>query len=411
MTLIRPFRGLRPESRYAQDVIAPPYDVVNRAEALQIAHDKPKSFLHISKPEIDLAESVDPYDSLVYDKAVANAHALIEEHVLQQDNTASYYIYRMELNGHQQTGIVATVSVEAYRDNRVRIHEYTRPEKEDDRVKHMAALRGQLSPVLITYRNNATLTTLMTRVTQTAPVYDQLKLDNVKHSVWAVTEPDLITALSDAFNALPLLYIADGHHRSAAAERVAAMFPENINAQYFLAVLIPEDEMQILSYNRVLSELPDMSERELLDKIAEKFTLTKIDNPDLPCQAYHYLMYLNETWYECAYKHFATLAPDPRARLDVSVLHNELIEPLFGISDPRADKRIDFVGGSRGISGLEERVKSGEMKIAFALPPTQMQQLLAVADAGAVMPPKSTWFEPKLADGLVSYLYEDVANK
>jgi len=404
--LVRPFRALRPAPAHAADVAAPPYDVLNSAEARQKAAGKPHSFLHISKPEIDLPEGTDVYSPAVYAKGAANFQAMIQSGVLIRDAAPCYYVYRMRMGAHTQTGLAVAASVADYDVNRVRKHEFTRPDKEDDRVRQVEALNAQTGPVLLAYRANIEMQNILMNATREEPLYEVKGENNVLHMLWLVDDAPTIERITAAFSGMDALYIADGHHRSAAASRVAAKQRKNEAAQSFLAVAFPHDQMRILDYNRVVKDLNGLSAADFLAKVAEKFTVTKQDAQFRPPAPTLFGMYLGGAWYELAIKPELVPETDPVARLDVSLLQNNLIAPILGIADPRRDKRIDFVGGIRGLSELETRVNSGEMAVAFALHATRMDQLMAVADAGEVMPPKSTWFEPKLADGLVSHVLD-----
>ncbi|MDH5395149.1 MAG: DUF1015 family protein [Gammaproteobacteria bacterium] len=412
MSLIRPFRGLRPVTEFAADVVAPPYDVLNTSEARERAKGHPLSFLHISKPEIDLPEGTNPYDPAVYQKGAANLNQLINDKVLMRDDKEYYYVYRLVMGEHSQTGLVVTASVADYDTNRIRKHEYTRPDKEDDRVRQIDALNAQTGPVFLTYRHNDTVEKITAAVSKTKPLYDLTADDGVKHTIWLVSDDNDIATLSKTFNDMNCLYIADGHHRSASASRIAAARNEgnantgNASHDYFLSVIFPDNQMQILDYNRVVVDLNGLSEAELLEKIKLRFDVTAITAAHKPAAPTEFSMYLKGQWYRLQIKKEFIPANDPVASLDVSLLQNNLIEPLLGVSDPRRDKRIDFVGGIRGLAELEKRVDSGEMQVAFALYPTSLAQLMDVADANEVMPPKSTWFEPKLADGLLSHILD-----
>jgi uncharacterized protein (DUF1015 family) len=412
-TLIRPFRGLRPVPEHAADVAAPPYDVLSTEEARRRAAGRPLSFLHISKPEIDLPPGTNPYAPEVYIKGAANLKRLIDDGVLIRDAAPRYYAYRLRMGGHAQTGLVCAASVSAYDANRIRRHEFTRPSKEDDRVRQITALNAQTGPVLMAYRRSVAIGAILADVTDAEPMYDVIADDDVGHMLWLIDDAEHIGALTRSFDAMDGLYIADGHHRSAAASRVAAARrgertgpPGDEPWEYFLCVAFPHDETQILDYNRVIKDLNGHAPQELLARIAKGFDVTLTDRPARPDRPRQFGMYLDGRWYRLDIRADRMPSDDPVARLDVSLLQANLVEPLLGIDDPRTDERIDFVGGIRGLSELERRVDSGEMQIAFALYPTDIESLMAVADAGEVMPPKSTWFEPKLADGLVSHVLD-----
>ena len=411
MPLIRPFPGVRPLPEKAAEVAAPPYDVLDSNEARERAAGKPWSFLHISKPEIDLPPGTDPYDAAVYAKGKENFDRMIEEGVLKQDSAPRYYLYRLIMGDHQQTGLVAAASVADYDTNRIRKHEFTRPDKEDDRVGQVDALSAQTGPVFLTYKHNAAIDDLVAKATAATPEIDLVADTGVRHSLWVVGDKAQLDLITRTFDAMDCLYIADGHHRSAAASRVAAARkaanPRHTGEEaynYFLSVIFPDNQMQILDYNRVLKDLHGNSPEQFLAKLHNAFTVEKLAGQCKPAKAGEFGMYLGRQWYRLTIKPNLIPQQDPVKRLDVSLLQDNLIGPILGIADPRRDKRIDFVGGIRGLSELERRVDSGEMAVAFAFHPTSMAELMAVADAGEVMPPKSTWFEPKLADGLVSHM-------
>ncbi len=411
-TLIRPFRALRPVADQAAAVAAPPYDVLNTDEARTRAAGRPFSFLHISKPEIDLPEGTDPYAPEVYAKGNANLHRLIESGVLTRDRKPCYYIYRLRMGDHVQTGIGCVGSVAEYDRNRIRKHEFTRPDKEDDRVRQISALNAQTGPVLLAYRANAALGTIIASATEAAPAYDVVADDGVAHTLWVLDDELSIRRITQIVAAMPALYIADGHHRSASASRVAAQraaanprHSGDEDYNYFLCVAFPHDQMRIFDYNRLVKDLHGQSAKAFLARISKQFTVTAVDGQARPTRAGQFGLYLDKHWYRLDLKP-GLIPDDPVASLDVSLLQDQLLAPVLGIGDPRRDRRIDFVGGIRGLSELERRVDSGEMAVAFALFPTSLDALMAVADADQVMPPKSTWFEPKLADGLLSHLLD-----
>jgi len=411
MTLIKPLRGLRPVPDKAADVAAPPYDVLNTAEARERAAGKPRSFLHISKPEIDLPEDTDPYAAEVYAKGAENLQAMIDDGVLMRDEELRYYVYRLTMGNHVQTGLVFAGSVADYDTNRIRKHEYTRPQKEDDRVRQITALNAETGPVLLAYRASADVAAIVSSVTAGEPIYDLVADDGVGHTLWIMDDGGQIAELTRLFDTMDALYIADGHHRSASASRVAAAknngaAPDGNSWDHFLCVAFPHDETQILDYNRVVRDLNGLDVPGLLDKTAAAFSITETDEQAKPARPEEFGMYLDGQWYLLQINKDRVPVDDPVARLDVSLLQDNLINPILGVADPRTDDRIDFVGGIRGLDELEKRVDSGEMQVAFALYPTSMEALMAVADANEVMPPKSTWFEPKLADGLVSHVLD-----
>ncbi len=411
MSLIRPFAGLRPVPERANDVVAPPYDVLNSEEARERVVGRPLSFLHISKAEIDLPEGTDPYDPAVYAKAAENLNKLVAEGVLKREDKPVYYVYRLTMGDHVQTGLVAVVSVAEYDKNRVRKHEFTRPAKENDRVRQIEALNAQTGPVLLAYRSQDDIDALIASVTNNPPEYDLVADDGIGHAFWVLDDPETIDRLTEGFDAMEAIYIADGHHRSAAASRVAASKNEPADAmsRYFLSVIFPHKQMKIFDYNRVVKDLNGLSEMQFLEKIAGMFDVNQSLEPVAPGKPGEFGLYLNGQWYRLNI-HPERIPEDPVARLDVSLLADNLMEPVLGISDPRTDPRIDFVGGIRGLEGLEKRVNSGEMAAAFSLFATTIEDLMAVADANEVMPPKSTWFEPKLADGLVSHVLDQATS-
>jgi uncharacterized protein (DUF1015 family) len=409
MTLVRPFAGLRPAPQHASAVAAPPYDVLNTEEARARATGKPHSFLHISKPEIDLPAGTDPYAAVVYETGAKNLNRLAGEGVLIRDTEPHYYVYRLKMGDHVQTGIVAAASVADYDTNRIRKHEFTRPDKEDDRVRQIEALNAQTGPVLLAYKADDAVDTILESAAAGAPLYDVTADDGIQHTLWQIADAATVDRLTLLFDAMTALYIADGHHRSAAASRVAAARRgkgKSDTAEYFLAVAFPHDQMRIFDYNRVIKDLGGLSAEAFLAKLGERFDVAPADAQVRPDKPTRFGMYLDGRWYRLDIKAAHIPKTDPVARLDVSLLQDNLIAPILGIADPRRDKRIDFVGGIRGLGELEKRVNSGEMKVAFSLHPTTLDQLMAVADAGQVMPPKSTWFEPKLADGLVSHVLD-----
>lgn len=407
--LIRPFTGLRPRSEHAAAVAAPPYDVLSSEEARQRAAGKPYSFLHISKAEIDLPPEIDHYAPEVYAKSAENLHKMIAEGILFRDAAPCYYAYRLIMGTHTQTGLIAAASVAAYDAKRIRKHEFTRPDKEDDRVRQIEALNAQTGPVLLAHPDSNDAENLIAAATSGTPIADVTADDGIRHTLWLIDDAAAIERISAVVGAMPSLYIADGHHRSAAASRVAAARrgkgrPQS--AEYFLAVIFPARQMRIMDYNRVLRDLNGHSVAAFLKAVGERCTVSPSAIPVKPQRTGTFGMYLDGHWYHLAIRPELVPTQDPVRRLDVSVLSEQILAPVLGIADLRRDTRIDFVGGIRGLSELERRVNSGEMAVAFAMYPTQMAELMSVADAGEVMPPKSTWFEPKLADGMVSHVLD-----
>jgi uncharacterized protein (DUF1015 family) len=384
--------------------------VLNSAEAREMAKDNPYSFLHINKPEIDLEESIHLYDERVYQKGAENLRKFIERKIIFQDAAPRFYVYKQVMGQHEQVGLVACASVEEYEKDLIKKHELTRQEKEDDRVNHIDHLDAQVGPVFLTYRAVPAIDAMMAEAMRSGAEYDFVSNDGIRHVLWVVDSREAISGIEAAFQKIPVLYVADGHHRSAAAKRIKQMRqaanPNHTGKEeynYFLTVIFPHNQMQILDYNRVVTDLNGLSAADFLQRLSEKFVLTKIETnqPCKPAKTHEFGMYLAGQWYKMETKPGTVDESDPVKRLDVSLLQETVLSPLLGISDPRKDKRIDFVGGIRGLKELEKRVNSGEWAIAFAMYPTSIEELMAIADAGKIMPPKSTWFEPKLKSGLV----------
>jgi uncharacterized protein (DUF1015 family) len=405
---IYPFRALRPPRERVAEVAAVPYDVVNTEEARALAEGNPVSFLHVSRPEIDLPEGTGVYSDEVYSKAKENFERFIGEGTLVADEEPALFIYRLVMGEHTQVGVAACFSVDEYDDDRIRKHERTRPDKENDRTRHMLELRAQTGPVFLTYRADRRIDALVEAETTGEPLYDFTAPDGVRHTVWRARGAE---QLARCFAEVPLLYIADGHHRAASASRArAALRERNPNhtgdEEYnrFLAVVFPDEQMQILPYHRVVKDLNGRTPEEFLDDVRGRFLVTEDANPKGPGKPAHWHMYLAGRWYGLTLKrHTADTArlDDPTTTLDVSLLQDNLLAPVLAVTDPRTDKRIDFVGGIRGTQELERLVNEGKAAVAFALYPTSIEDLLRVSDAGGVMPPKSTWFEPKLRDAIL----------
>ncbi|MFN0123318.1 MAG: DUF1015 domain-containing protein [Blastocatellia bacterium] len=409
MALIKPFRALRPLPERAAAVSAVPYDVVNTAEAAALAGDNPYSFLRVSRPEIEMPEGTDIYADAVYDKAAANFDRLIKTAPLIIEDDPSFYVYRLEMGAHTQTGIVASCSVDEYDNDLILRHEFTRPDKENDRTRHMLTIGAQTGPVFLVYRAQEVIADLTARVTQTAPLFVVTADDGVRHTIWRA-EADIATALAAAFADVSRLYIADGHHRAKSASRARAELRARNAAHtgaeeynFFQCVIFPDNEARILPYNRAVRDLNGHTPEQFLQLVHELFTITENADP-APSARGHYGMYLGGRWYELRLREEVTKPLTPVDRLDVSILQNRLLAPVLGIADPRTDKRIDFVGGIRGTAELERLVGEGKAAVAFSMYATTLDDLMAVSDAGDVMPPKSTWFEPKLRDGLLSHL-------
>jgi uncharacterized protein (DUF1015 family) len=407
MTLIKPFRALRPAPGRAAEILAPPYDVLSSTEARARVQGKPWSFLHVSKPEIDLDPAIDPYDKAVYAKAAENLERMIAAGVLIRDAKPCYYVYRLTGRGRRQTGLGAIASLADYETNRIRKHEHTTPVKEEDRVRQIEATNAQTGPVMLGYPAAPEVDAMLAKATANAPDVDAAADGGIRHQLWVIAEDETIAALTRAVDALPALYIGDGHHRTAAAARVARVRGDRATShRYFLAVVFPHREMTILDYNRVLRDLNGRTPEQLAAELRGSFAIEACHQPVRPAASGEFGMYLAGQWYRLTIRRDLVPKSDPIGRLPITLLTRNVIEPLFGITDPRTDKRIDFIGGGRGLAELERRVANGDMAVAFALYPTQMSELMAVADAGGIMPPKSTWFEPKLADGMVSHVLD-----
>jgi uncharacterized protein (DUF1015 family) len=407
MAIISPFRALRPKPELAARLASPPYDVLNSAEARISAAGNPYSFLHITKAEIDLPEGTDVHSEKVYHKAADNLFIFRDQQILIRDEQPYYYIYRLTMNGRSQTGLVCVSSVLDYEQDIIRKHELTRPEKEQDRINHIRATGAQTGNVFLAYRPHKGLHELLEGWQSShRPVYDFTAEDGIGHTVWIVDDPQAIRQISDIFKKeIPHTYIADGHHRAASAAKVKKALGDQgrPEADYFLTTLFPADELQILDYNRVLRDLNGWKAADFISELNRNFIVEEVQSAVLPDRLHRFGMYLEGQWYRLEARE-GSYRQDPIGVLDVSVLQENILAPLLGIGDPRTDERIDFVGGIRGLAALEKRVDSGNMQIAFSLYPVSMDQLFAIADSGSIMPPKSTWFEPKLRDGLLTHL-------
>lgn len=405
MSDIRPFRALRPRPELAARLASPPYDVLSSEEARAMAAGNELSFLHVVKPEIDLPSDVDLYSDEVYATGVANLRRLIASRVLVREERPAYYVYRQRMGTHEQYGLVCAASCAEYEQGLIKRHEFTRKDKEDDRTRHVAEQNANAEPVFFTYRRRDQVNALVEQVVQGEPVYDFVADDGVGHTVWVVPE-HLNHAITKEFAQVEALYVADGHHRTASAARVGlerrAANPRHTGEEpynYFMAVLFPHDQLKIMDYNRVVKDLAGRTPEEFLAALGQRFEVSPTDSPR-PQAVHHFGMYLQGRWYRLVTRPGTFPADDPVRSLDASILQENLLAPTLGVMDPRTDKRIDFVGGIRGLGELEKRVKEG-WAVAFALHPVTLEQLMAVADAGQVMPPKSTWFEPKLRSGLL----------
>jgi len=413
MARIEPFRGIRPRRDIAARVAAPPYDVLSTEEARDMARDNPLSFLHVGKPEIDLPPGTDPYSDAVYAKGKENFDRFRRDGVLIQDPGKGFYIYKQIWGDRVQVGIVAAASCRDYLDDVIKKHELTRPDKENDRLRHIETLQSQTGPVFLTYRRRDEVEALVAEVMKENPEYDFATPDGVRHVFWVIADGRRIAALKAAFGRIDVLYVADGHHRSAAATRIKAA-REKANPghtgdeeyNFFLAVIFPHHQMKILPYNRVVKDLHGLTPAGFLAKVAEKFEIRE-DGEKSPKRPKEFCLYLEGRWRTLLAKPGTYDAADPIASLDVSILQANLLAPVLGIADPRTDKRIDFVGGIRGTAELERLVDGGGAKLAVSFYPTTIDQLFAVADGGRTMPPKSTWFEPKLKDGLVVHMIDE----
>lgn len=409
MALIAPLQAYRPTPELAAKVASLPYDVMNSEEAREMAKENPYSFLHVVKAEIDLDPSIDAYDTRVYEKARDNLNKLIADGVLAQDENAKLYIYKEVMQGRAQVGLVVRTSVDDYLKGVIKIHEFTRPDKEQDRINYVDYCDANTGLIFLTYRPQQEVDAVVNAwMNDHAPVYDFTADDGIQHTVWAIDDDSVIEKLVNLFAQIPSLYVADGHHRSASAAKVGQMRREqhpdysgHEPFNYFLSVLFPSEQLYIMDYNRVVKDLNGLSASEFLNKVEEQFEVEEYQGGGQykPPERRTFGMYLEGKWYKLTPKPGTYNEDDPIGRLDVSILQNNLLSPILGIQDPKTDKRIDFVGGIRGLQELEKRVKAG-MKVAFSMYPTSIDDVMAVADAGKTMPPKSTWFEPKLRSGL-----------
>ncbi|MBR6244375.1 DUF1015 domain-containing protein [bacterium] len=413
MVTVRPFKAIRPRDEIASKVAAYPYDVLNSEEARELAKDNPISFLHINKPEIDLPKGTDLYDDSVYAKGKENFQKMMKEGVLVQDKEPHLYIYRQVMNGHEQYGIVGCASADDYNNDLIKKHELTRKKKEDDRTRHVIELNINAGPVFLTYRDNKRIDELVAEVVKNTPEVDFTADDGIRHTVWVIKDNRINNEITGTFyNEVPLLYVADGHHRSASAARAKAERMKNDlhwnpekEYNFFLAVFFPATQLKILDYNRVLLTMNGLTKEEFMKKVLEKFEIVR-EGEARPRCAKEFGLYMDKKWITIKAKDGTFPADDPIESLDVAILQNNLLAPILGIGDPRSDEKIDFVGGIRGTEELEKRVNSGECTMAFSMFPTSIEQLMSVADAGRIMPPKSTWFEPKLRSGLLVHILD-----
>jgi len=398
MAVIKPFAALRPKAELAGKICELPYDVMSSEEARELAKDNPLSFLHVSKPEIDLPKDTDIHSAAVYEKGKENFQRLISQGALVQDKAPSFYLYRQVMGKHSQVGVVAAASCDDYLKGIIKKHEFTRPDKENDRVRHIEVLNAQTGPAFFVYRAVPELKALSTEKTAEAPEIDFTAKDGVRHSAWTLPQN-----LEPIFAKMPCLYIADGHHRSAAAARVFQARKGAGGSAYFLAVIFAHDEIQILPYNRVLADLNGHTPKQLLQRLGLVFQIDE-KGGSRPKAKHELGFYFEGVWRTLRFRETLTSGKDPVQTLDVSLLQDHVLEPVFGIDNPRTSQRINFVGGIRGTAELEKLVNSGEYACAFSMYPTGIDDLMAIADLGGIMPPKSTWFEPKLRDGMFSHL-------
>lgn len=407
MAKIRPFEALRPQAQLAKQVASKPYDVLNSVEAKHEAVGNAFSFLHITKSEIDLPESTDSHSQTVYDLALENLNAFLQRDVLFKESKPCYYIYQLIMDGRAQTGLVCVSSIDDYNNDIIKKHEFTRPAKEQDRINHIKTTGAQTGNVFLAYRNQASIDALIEKwKTNKSPVYDFTADDGIQHTIWAVTDSTIIDNITHLFETeVPYTYIADGHHRAASAAKVKIALGEKATpaADYFLTTLFPSNQLHIMDYNRVVKDLNGHTAADFIAALGHDFDVQVQEAAYKPVSLHSFGMYINKTWYALTAKE-GTFTNDPIGILDVTILSNNILSKLLGIQDQRTDNRVDFVGGIRGLAELEKRVDSGEMAAAFSLYPVTIDQLFNIADAGEVMPPKSTWFEPKLRDGLLTHL-------
>ena len=412
MAIIRPFKALRPTKEFPEKVASRPYDVLSSDEARIEAKNNPYSFLHITKSEIDLPENTDPHSPSVYQKANENLENFIHNGILGQEDYPLFYIYQLVMpsrlaggNDRSQTGLVCVSSIQDYFNDVIKKHEFTRPEKEQDRVDHIKATRAQTGNVFLAYNDVKELNELIGHWKHNQlPVYDFIAEDGIRHTIWILNHPVVMASIMAQFEArVKNTYIADGHHRAASAARVSKEMPENKNAKYFLTTIFPASQLVIMDYNRVVKDLNGLTTKDFLKALETDFTVEQISESFSPIQIHQFGMYLEGQWFKLSAKE-GTYSNDPVGVLDVTILSNNILNRILGIADQRTDKRIDFVGGIRGLSELEKKVNSDETKVAFSLYPVSIQQLFEIADSGNTMPPKSTWFEPKLRDGLLTHL-------
>lgn len=406
MAIIRPFKAIRPIKELGEKIAALPYDVMNSDEARERIKDNPYSFLHVDKAEVDLPEEIDVYDDRVYEKAKENLDKMIDDGLYIEDTKPNYYIYRQVMNGRSQTGLVACASIDDYTNNIIKKHELTREEKEIDRINHVYKCEAHTGPIFLTYRENKNISNIVNEWVKKEPIYDFKADDGIIHTVWIIDDEDTVNRLQDLFKTVKYLYIADGHHRSASAVKVGHIkraekesYTGEEEFNFFLSISYPDSELEVLDYNRTVKDLNGLSKEDFLSKVKENFEVVESKEQVKPKEKHTFGMYLEDQWYLLKAKNGIFNPDDPVDRLDVSILQNSLLKPILGIDDPRKSKRIKFIGGIRGLNELERRAKT-DMKISFSMYPTTIEDIMAIADSGKIMPPKSTWFEPKPRSGL-----------
>jgi uncharacterized protein (DUF1015 family) len=409
MSIFTPFKAFRPIEEKVKEIASRPYDVLNAQEAREICKDNPNSFYRVIKPELEFADDADHYAPEVYKKGKENFDRLVNNDLMIQDESENFYAYQIIMNGHQQTGLVGCCSIDDYFNNVIKKHELTRPDKEEDRKNHVRYSHLNYEPVFFAYPHVHSIDEMVLDVKNDAPVYDITTDDGLQHTLWVIKDTDKVAAIQSLFEKqVPSIYVADGHHRTAAGALVGEEFRKEANGSatdggrynYFMAVLFPDNQLKIIDYNRVAKDLNGMNEATFISKVAEKFNLEEAEGQYKPTSLHHFGMYIGNKWYKLVAKEGTYNDDNPVEVLDVTILSKQVLEPLLNIVDLRTDKRIDFVGGIRGLEELEKRVNSGEMKVAFALNAVSMQQLIDISDNDMIMPPKVTWFEPKLRSGL-----------
>ncbi|MDG2139780.1 MAG: DUF1015 family protein [Flavobacteriales bacterium] len=412
MSIFIPFKAYLPNKKYIKEIVSRPYDVLNAKEAKEESKGKINSFYHVIKPEIDFPENTDYYSKEIYQKGKDNFDRLVENKMMIQEKSSNYYVYQLIMNGHKQTGIVGCCAIDDYFNNTIKKHELTRKDKEEDRKNHIRYSRLNYEPVFFAYPKVDDLDSIVNQIKKEETTYDFLTEDNIQHTLWTINDSEIQIQIQKLFkDKVPNIYIADGHHRTAAAalvgkelrDKAGGYATDGSHYNYFMAVLFPDNQLNIIDYNRVVSDLNGIKPFSLLERLSEKFKITKIKESYKPKELHHIGMYLHEKWYKLVIKEGLYDPQDPVDVLDVTILSKQILDPILDIKDLRSNTRIDFVGGIRGIKELEKRVNSGEMKVAFALYPVSMQQIMDISDNNMIMPPKVTWFEPKLRSGLTVY--------